>query len=752
MRKSKIFLLLAVCGSLYSCANISQTAINKPPKQPSKTQKENTSILSSLSEQAPSPSNTIEKVPMPNFVEKTKTLPPPVEQKPKPPPKPLDLSKIMVGDKKPVAINVQGMPAGAFVEYVLGKVLKVPFFITPQAQNATTPINLVMPVKMSPRDALKMVISALENFGLKVELKNNALYIDIIPPPPTPQPQPPLEVLYTRKALNTSAIITQIIPLHYIDPNTAINLIKNIYHSNINVNVFPKGNSIEATGPGIEIKSIIDFLNMIDIPYMKNKTPVLLHLTYWQPQDFIKQITSILQGLNIPIAQNPDQPGILFIPINYLNSVLVIPPDKKSLSVVLYWKEKLDTSSAAGSEQKAFVYKPLFNKATDLVQALQSIYSITSSMSITKTKTATINNQTPVLNSSPVISPQTAMSGGVPILGGGVGYTSPVVPPMQGAVPTSNQLSTGPQIVAFSTKDLKVAADDRNNTIIIISTPSKYKLIRGLLKELDVPPKQVLIKTIVAQITLTGQLQFGLEWYLKNIYKGGTYTISTQGLGVSSAGALVSTFTSASGNFTSLLSLLASKNKAKILSTPTLMVLNNHVASINVGTQVPVVNNIVTPLTTSITTTNEIQSVQYVNTGISLNIQPTIDSDNLVTLNIYQDVSDAEPNTVSGINSPIINTRNINTTVIVPNKGTVILGGLIQNQKTKSYTGIPLLDMIPGLKYVFGNTNIQNTRTELVIALTPIIINTTDEANRITQDVMKSLKLLKLTSPANLKY
>ncbi len=497
-----------------------------------------------------------------------------------------------------------------------------------------------------------------------------------------------------------------------------------------------------ATGPGVEIKPLIDFLNMVDIPYMKNKHPIILHLTYWQPKDFVKQVSSILQGLNIPIAQTPDQPGILFIPIDYLNSVLVIPPDKKTLDVVLYWKNKLDTSSAAGAEQKAFVYKPLFNKATDLVQALQAIYSITSSMSTKGSKTTS----TQVLNQSPMVSPQSAMTGGTPVMTGGVTYTgNSVVPSMQGAVPTSNQLSTGPQIVAFSTKGLKIAADDRNNSIIIISSPARYKLIKGLLKELDVPPKQVLIKTTVAQITLTGQLQFGLEWYLKNIYKGGTYTISTQGLGVSSAGTLVSTFTSASGDFTALLSLLASKNKAKILSTPTLLVLNNHTASINVGTQVPVVNNIVTPLTTSITTTNEIQSVQYVNTGISLNIQPTIDSDNLVTLNIYQDVSDAEPNTVSGINSPIINTRNINTTVIVPNKGTVILGGLIQNQKTNSYSGIPLLDDIPGFKYIFGNTNIQNTRTELVIAITPTIIHTTNEAKRITKDVIKSLKLLRMS-------
>ncbi len=197
MRKSKLFLVFALGISIYSCANVSKSALEKAKTTPNKNQKTNSSVLSNLVQEPIKPSNEVEKVPLPNFVEKTKVLPPPIKEKPKPPPKPLDLSRILIGDKKPVAINVQSMPAGAFVEYVLGKVLKVPFFITPQAQNSTTPINLVMPVKMPPRDALKMVVSALENFGLKVEIKNNALYINVIPPPPTPQPQPPLETVYT---------------------------------------------------------------------------------------------------------------------------------------------------------------------------------------------------------------------------------------------------------------------------------------------------------------------------------------------------------------------------------------------------------------------------------------------------------------------------------------------------------------------------------------------------------------------------
>jgi len=748
--KNKKFLAIFSASTLlfYSCAmtpkEANQITVTKQVKKPQGNEEKNS--LGVISEGVPTSENPLEPIPIPDFYKKPKNA----TTAPSPPPKEnkkLDLSKVKIGTKEPVAINVQNMPLGDFVQYALGQVLKVPYFIDQATQNNKTPVTINMPVKLKPQDVLKLVLGLLEKNNVEVSEKGGALYLNAKPTNVTPPP--PQEVVFSRKALNTFQTITQIVPLKYIDPNTAINLIHNIYHSSLDVQIFPKANALMMTGPGYSIKSLIDFLDAIDIPYMKNKKPVLLHLTYWSPQDFIKQISSILEGLNIPIAQNPNQPGVLFVPIDYLNSVMVIPPDSKTLKLIMYWDKKLDTAESAGTEEKAYIYKPKFTRATELVQALQSLYSITST-------STTKSGKTPTLKSSPVISPQEA-AGQLNTLAGPSAYGnyagmspyggmgSVVVPPMQGAVPTSN-FNTGPEVLAFSSKDLRVAADDRTNTILIVATPTKYKLVRSLLQELDKPPKQVLIKTTIAEVTLTGSLQYGIEWYIQNRFKKGTYTVSTLGnLGVATSGGLVATYITDSKIFQALLNMFAQKNKVKILSTPTLLVLNNHPASIDVGTQVPVINSQATSINVPSTTGGAgiIQSVQYVNTGIILNVLPTIETNNLVNLKIYQEDSTAEPNNTSGINSPIILTRNINTTVVVPNGGTVILGGLISQQKGTGVSEIPILGDIPILGNLFKNTSINNTRTELIIMLTPYIITDTEEAQKITDEIKSELSFYK---------
>ncbi len=744
-------ILMSSCAMAPKSAN--QITISKETTKHKEKKVKEMGIVQNENQPTVQNKNILEPIPMPDFYKKPKTppSPPPPQKQEK-----FDISKIKIGTKQKVAINVQNMPLGSFVQYALGQVLKVPYFIDQNTQSNNTPVTINMPIPLKPKNALELVLGLLEKNNIEVSEKGGALYLAT--KPAIAAPSPPQGVIFSRKALNTYQTITQIVPLKYLDPQTALNLIKNIYHSSLDVQVFPKGNALIMTGPGLSIKSLIDFLDAIDIPYMKNKKPVLLHLVYWSPNDFIKQLNGILQGLNIPIAKTPNEPGVLFIPIDYLNSVMVIPPDNKTLKLIMYWDKKLDTAESAGSEEKAYIYKPKFTRATELVQALQALYSVTYSSS---SKSKTSKTKSTALQSSPVISPQMAMNqigagtsaygnyGAMSPYGGTTGTTGTtgVIPTMQGAVPTTSSLgNTGPQVIAFASKHLRVAADDMTNRILIVATPTKFKIVRSLLEELDKPPKQVLIKTTIAEVTLTGSLQYGIEWYIQNRFKQGTYTISTLGnLGVSNSAGLVATYLTDSKIFQALLNMFAQKNRVKILSTPTILVLNNHQASIDVGTQVPVVNSQATSINVPSATGGAgiIQSVQYVNTGIILNVLPTIETNNLVNLNIYQEDSTAQPNNTSSISSPMILTRNINTTVVVPNAGTVILGGLISQQKGTGINEIPILGDIPVLGNLFKNTSINNTKTELIIMLTPYIITDTKEAEKITDEIKSELSFYK---------
>jgi general secretion pathway protein D len=290
--------------------------------------------------------------------------------------------------------------------------------------------------------------------------------------------------------------------------------------------------------------------------------------------------------------------------------------------------------------------------------------------------------------------------------------------------------------------NLKMAADDNKNIIVIMALPETYKNILVLLKELDTPTKQVLIETTIAELTLTDELKYGVEWYITNTLQGGAYSLGTLGsLGVTPSG-LAYQFASATSNFKGIMSALASQNKVNILSTPRLTVLDNREATIQVGQDVPTVTSeIATAASTSTTSTSVVQSITYRSTGVMLRVKPTINTEGLLTMDIAAEVSDTGAAGVS--NSPIILTRRINTSVVVAHGQTIALGGLIKVTDSLAETKVPVLGDIPLLGNLFKYTDKQKDKTELLILVTPTILTSTDDASKITDELKKQLKWIK---------
>ena len=272
---------------------------------------------------------------------------------------------------------------------------------------------------------------------------------------------------------------------------------------------------------------------------------------------------------------------------------------------------------------------------------------------------------------------------------------------------------------------------------MVVSTPEVYKNILSLLKELDVPPRQVLIEATVVELTLTDELQYGLQWYINNRMFKGTYTLQSL-LGVGSSSGLVYNFVSDTQKFNALLNLFASLNKVNILSTPRLMVLDNQEATIQVGTDVPILTGAATvPAGSTI-----LSSYTYRHTGTMLRVKPTINSEGLLTLSISQEVSEMGANP-PGISSPTILTRTINTTVVSAQGESIALGGLISESKGLAITKIPFLGDIPVIGSLFRSSSISHKKTELLVLLTPTILTSIAEAARITRDLKRELQWLK---------
>lgn len=317
----------------------------------------------------------------------------------------------------------------------------------------------------------------------------------------------------------------------------------------------------------------------------------------------------------------------------------------------------------------------------------------------------------------------------------------------------------------------RIIADPNNNALIVMAKPADYKEIEAVIKELDIMPMQVLIDATIVEVSLTDNLKYGLKWYFDHGGAGGyalnppgvqrtttgtgtgTGSTSTTGIpgGASLSGALAAAGSSATGGFTYALvshaqdlrielDALASLNKVNFLSTPSLMVLNNQEAQINVGDRVPTPTSSAANLLGGTTGTSGLGStitsgIQYQESGVSLRVKPRVNAGGLVIMDVAQENSTPTQVTVGNVQTFQFAQRKIRSQVAVPSGDTLALGGLIQDKRADpSISGLPILSRIPFIGWLFGQRSIEVSRTELVMLLTPRVVNSRPDITRITNE------------------
>ena len=435
-----------------------------------------------------------------------------------------------------------------------------------------------------------------------------------------------------------------------------------------------------------------------------------------------------MKGLVSLVTRSPRDAGIYFVPVRFLSSVLVITPDEASAKYVMDWYRRLDTYESVGADEKAFTYIPKYSRASDLVDALSRIY----------TGTAASGG---VLRSQPQVQGQQLVQQQQPL--GQVQGQVPYPTQYQTQYPAQVQAGTqaGPRAsLLFSS--LRMTSDDRRNIILISASPAVYKSILTYLEKLDTPPRQVLIEATVAELTLTDLFQFGVEWMIKNSYQNGTYTFSTLGnLGVTTSTGLAFQFLSDSQRFQAVINAAATKGLVRVLSNPRVMVIDNQEATIQVGTDVPVLTGQIAAagITTPTGGATVLQNIQYQSTGIILKVKPLINTEGLLTLSLNIEVSQPGTNTTSSVSSPAISTRKISTNVVAAHGESMMLGGLIAENKSTTVNKVPFLGDIPLLGNLFKYNSQTTNRTELIIILTPTIITNVEDATRVTKEFREGL-------------
>jgi general secretion pathway protein D len=309
-------------------------------------------------------------------------------------------------------------------------------------------------------------------------------------------------------------------------------------------------------------------------------------------------------------------------------------------------------------------------------------------------------------------------------------------------------------------RNIQVVADKDQNTVLIVATPSEYSIIEQALKKLDVASRQVMIEVTIAEVKLTDQLQFGVDW----LFKGGAPSGRGSGglflqsqpfnpatpLPTSAAGAVASGLAAAAQGFSyiinnanfpggvqAVLRLLDSYGNTKVISNPHLAALDNQKATIKSGNRIPVNQQTIVGNTTNAVTTTS----QYIDTGVLLQVTPHINEGGLVTLDVQAEVS-SPGNPANPGEAPPIDTRSVQTLIAVPSGQTMVMGGLIQEQKGNTSAGLPLLDRIPLLGGLFGNQTLTNNRTELVLFITPRVVSDTVDVSKVIEDLRRRMERL----------
>jgi len=293
---------------------------------------------------------------------------------------------------------------------------------------------------------------------------------------------------------------------------------------------------------------------------------------------------------------------------------------------------------------------------------------------------------------------------------------------------------------------IRIVPNDENNSLLIYASPTEFGMIDAALKRLDVPPRQVLIEATLAEVTLTKELDYGVQW----AYQGskGPVVLSQSGTGgIAQAFPGFSYLYNGSTSVKAVLNALQSITRVTVLSNPKLMVLNNREATLQIGDQVPVTTQ--SALSVGTVGAPIVNTVQMMDTGVILRVTPRVNQNGLVQLDITQEVSDVVKTTTSGIDSPTIKQRKLTTTVSVRSGDTIALGGLIREDASKSKSGVPFLSQIPLVGALFRNTNTNRDRTELIVLITPKVVRDDDELHRTMEYLRDQFKALPIPkSPA----
>jgi general secretion pathway protein D len=642
------------------------------------------------------------------------------------------------------AFRFEDAPIADVIRVVLSDIMKVDYVLHPPIAGTVT---MATRAEVPPDQAVMLLEGALQANGLLMAMDTRGVYhvgrpdalrgIVAAPRQAVGAPLPP-------------GYGTVVVPLQYIGAGEMATILRPLMPAEALVRVDPLRNLLILVGTRSQAEGWLAMVATFDVDILKGMSVAMIPLKHTS----VREVEAALRLLS-PSAATPAGAGpatasasgttappaasgaatfigaVRILPIERINSLLVVTPNLKYLDDARSWIERLDQPGSSG-EAQLFVYPVQNGSAKHLAMVLNGLFGAAGgSVAPTPTTPATTG-----------VAPGLTVGTGLTMGSSGGGFGSS----LGGSALTqagSRPATAQPGVTAVNLgQGVRVIADEINNAILIYGDRRDYAKIEAALRRLDLAPTQVLIEASIIEVTLRDDLQYGLQWAFSDSKRGGSSGLSGNGVLSAAAGGVLGgalagfsyTLSNSMGNIRAVLNALADKSLVKVISSPSLMVLDNHTAAISVGNQQPIQSG--TTITSGAVISN---SIQYKDTGVNLSVTPSVNAGNIVTMLINQAVTDVGAIDLATGQRAFLQ-RQISSKVAVRSGESLVLGGLIRDNTTSGKSGLPVLQDIPIFGSLFG-TNSRNTdRTELLVVITPRVVRSDQDAREVGSELRERMK------------
>lgn len=583
------------------------------------------------------------------------------------------------------------LPIPAFINEVYGNQLGLNFVIQPAIRSTEDLVTLRLSTPMKPGDFYALVTRTLAQYGVATSIDENALVFDYsdaaakdsVPLilsgrtlPEVPMDNRTVFQIYELTALRTPEVKGL---LDSMLPRKDITITEDITR-----------NALILQGKPKRVREAIAAIELLDKPTMSGMYSTILQPELNSAKELADNLISIMKTEGFYVRDSNGSATVKVLPIENTGQVVAFAKSEEVIDYIIEWAQILESQRESDIQNGLFSYQVQSTKASHIVGLLSS-------------------------------------------LGVASGYSAPSTDESDESAGRSSNSSSRSANSEGNSSGGRFAVDDMLNTILYSGSGKDWSRALSMIKKLDKPAPSVMIEVVLAEVSLEESEDSAIEWLFNSTV--GAYDAVGSTIGAFGQSTSGFSYTLRKGSTRLAMNFLYENRRTTIRSRPRLMVKSGESASIDIGDRVPTItSNIQSTISDN---AQIVQSVSYQETGVLLDIKPTIHASGFVDLEVSQELSEAVSTSTSSINSPTIRTRSIDTVLTLRDGGAVLIGGLIRSNDGEGELGIPVLGQLPLVGPLFRGDNMEQRRTELLIMIIPYILNSPDEAESLSDELQK---------------